>query len=84
MVHELVASYVAYIKVLYTMKGFYKQKWAQQGKIRLPYLSLRGWNGSLRQITSLVLTRKFQTEQFRLYSWGRLRLQLGYILSLDL
>ena len=84
MIHELVASYVAYIKVLYTMKGFYKQKWAWQGKIRLPYLSLRGWKGSLRQITSLVLTRKFQTEQFRLYSWGRLRLQLGYVLSLDL
>lgn len=83
MTHELVASYVAYIKVLYTMKGFYKQKWAGQGKIRLPYLSLRGWKGSLRQITSLELTRKFQTEQFRLYSWGRLRLQLGCVLSLD-
>lgn len=35
------------------------------------------------QITSLGLTRKFQTDQLRLHSLVRLKLQLGHIFSLN-
>ena len=39
------------------------------------------WRGPLLQMTSLGLTRKFQTVWLRLHFWWGLRLQLGYVSS---
>ena len=47
-----------------------------QDKKIVDYFFFGGQKGSIRQITSLVWTRKFQTDQLRLYSWERWKLQL--------
>lgn len=39
--------------------------------------SFGGWQGPMWQMTSSVLTRKFQTDWLRLHFGGRLKLQLG-------
>ena len=44
----------------------------------------RWWRGPLWRLTSLVLTRKFQTVWLRSHFWGRLKLQLSSILNLCL
>lgn len=43
----------------------------------------RNGRGLIRQVTSLVLTRKFQTDWFRITFQERLQLQLGRLLSAD-
>ena len=66
---------------LYEMEGFCRQKAAGTRK-RIISSFFGGQVGSLRLITSLLLTRKFQTVWLRLHSWERLKLQLGQVLSL--
>jgi len=58
-------------------RRFYGQKREGIRKEWVTSSSFGGWEGSMWQITSLVLAGKFQTDQLRLYSWGRLKLQLG-------
>ena len=53
-------------------------------KSRLPNLSLGDGRGLSGRITSLPLTRKFQTDQLRSHSCGRLKLQFGLVLSFGL
>ena len=50
-----------------------RKEWIVSGQAT----SFGGWQASIRQITSLVLTRKFPTDWLRLRSWERLKLQLG-------
>ena len=53
------------------------------GRARVYDAGSRGtWRGPRRQITSLVLTRKFQTSPLGIHSWGRSKLQLGQRLNL--
>lgn len=52
-----------------------------QDKKIIDYFFFGGQKGSIRQITSLVLARKFQTDQLRLYSWERWKLLLVQVLS---
>lgn len=51
------------------MEGFYgqKQEGTRSGLISLIFL--RGMEGSVWQITSLKLSRKFQIDWLRLHSW---------------
>lgn len=69
------------LEELYEMEGFCRQKAAGTRK-RIISSFFGGRVGSLRPITSLLLTRKFQTVWLRLHSWERLKLQLGQVLSL--
>ena len=59
------------------MEGFQRQKEVGQGFKRVDYFRHGyGEAGGLRQITSLVLTRKFHTSWFKRLLWERVKLQL--------
>ena len=64
------------------MEGFYRQDGSRDREKADSLSFFGGWMGSVRQVTSLLLTGKFQTDWLRLHSWERLKLQLGQVLSL--
>lgn len=51
-----------------------RERW--ESVMKLTYFSFGGWRGPTGEMTSLLLTRKFQKGQLRLHSWGRSKLQL--------
>lgn len=62
------------------VEAFYRQKGegrGERGEGGMTPSSSGGWEGSVLQITSLALTRKFQIDWLRPHSWERLILQLG-------
>lgn len=75
------ASHLAYRRSseeLYKNEDFYRQKWAGTRTKCIISSFFGGWTGSIRWITILLLTRKFQTDWLRLhYSWEKLGLYLS-------
>lgn len=68
------------MKNIYRQKGAAKRKfyWAKKrGLVIARSLSFRGWEGSVKQITYLVLIRRFLTDWFEIQVMEELKLQLS-------